>query len=149
MATVSPWTNETFDLLYAIFRRDFMDDPPAYDGHCVWFFSEVEDGKEVVFWHLTSKDDKESGGRLPDLRRSGRLPWARPMLTRAKEPEIRAWDYEESDKTIKTYVWLKDYDFLVLLKRYRDGSRRLLTSFYVEYPNYRRKLENKYAGRLG
>jgi hypothetical protein len=148
MAPVSPWTNETIDLLYAIFKRDFKDDPPAYEGHGVWFFPDMENGKEVVFWHLTSKDDKEGGGRLPDLRRSERLPWARPMLTRTEELEVRAWDYEESDKGIKTYVWLKDFDFLVLLKRYPDGSRRLLTSFYIEYPNYRRKLERKYSRRV-
>jgi len=37
----------------------------------------------------------------------------------------------------------------VILKRCKDGSRRLVTSFYIEYSNYRRKLEKKYAGRLG
>lgn len=149
MATVDPWTNDTFDCLYAIFTRDFKDAPPDYEGRIVWFFPEVENGKEVVFWHLTSKEDKESGSRLPDLRRSERLPWAKPMLTHPKEPEIQAWDYEEADRGIKTYVWLKDHDYLVILKRCKDGSRRLVTSFYIEYSNYRRKLEKKYAGRLG
>jgi hypothetical protein len=55
---------------------------------------------------------------------------------------------KEGKSTINTYVWLKGHDFLVLIKKYRDGSRRMLTSFYIDYPNYRRKLERKYANRL-
>ncbi len=126
---VNPWTNETFDFLYAIFRRDFKESQPTYDGKAVWFFPEVEDGKEVIFWHMTSRDDRETGERLPDLRRSERLPWARPMIDNCKQPEILAWDYEEGDRTVKTYVWLKGHDFLVLMKRYKDGRRRLITSY--------------------
>lgn len=144
----NPWTNETFDRLYAIFQRDFKESQPKYDGNPVWFFPEKEDGKEVIFWHMTSRDDKASGERLPDLRRSERLPWARPMIDNSQQPEVLAWDYEEGDRSVKTYVWLLNHDFLVLLKKYKDGRRRLITSYYIDQPHYRRKLKRKYGRRI-
>jgi hypothetical protein len=148
MFPVNPWTEQTFDLLYAIFRRDFIESQPCYRGCTVWFFPEKAADKELVFWHLTSRDDKETGERLPDLRRSERLPWARPMLDNADKLEILDWDYEEGDGTIKTYVWLKDNDYLTILKKYPDGRRRLITSFWIDYQNTRRKLEKKYENRI-
>ena len=119
-----------------------------YDGRVVWFFPEMEDGKEKIFWHLTSRDDKEAGERLPDLRRCERLPWVRPMLDYHCKPEILAWDHLEGDGTIKTYVWLENYDFIVILKKYEDGGRRLVTSFWVEYENTKSKLRKKYTRRI-
>lgn len=148
MFQVNPWTENTFELLYRIFQTDFVDSQPCYRGNTVWFFPEKEDGKEVVFWHLTSRVDKTTGERLPDLRRSERLPWARPILDNPDKPEILDWDYEEDDGTIKTYVWLKDYDYLIILKKYRNGRRRLITSFWIEYQNFRIKLDKKYEKRV-
>jgi hypothetical protein len=147
MAPVNPWTNETFEILYAIFTHDFKDSQPLYGGRAVWFFPDMEEGKEVVFWHMTSRDDEDTGERLPDLRRSARLPWVRPIIENSNQPGILAWDYEEGDRTIKTYVWFKGQDFLVLMKKYRDGSRRLITSFYVDQPHTRRSLLKKHAKR--
>ncbi|MFQ5861494.1 MAG: hypothetical protein ACE5IC_00040 [Candidatus Brocadiales bacterium] len=146
--SVNPWTQDTFDTLYSIFARDFKNTQPIYEGYIVWFFPEMEDGKEVVFWHLTHRDDKNTGERLPDLRRSERLPWARKMLDNPDKPEILAWDYKEGDGSIKTYVWLKDYDYLVLMKKYPNESRRLITSYYIDFPHKRRKLERKYTRRM-
>jgi hypothetical protein len=145
---VNPWQHDTFDALYRLFERDFKVSQPMYDGQTVWFFPEMEDGKEKIFWHLTSRDDKDAGDRLPDLRRSERLPWVRPMLDHPEKAEILAWDHEEGDGTVKTYIWLENYDFIVIMKKYPDGRRRLITSFWVEYGNTRRKLRKKYDRRI-
>lgn len=143
------WNESTYELLYKIFQNDFVENKLSYRSYSVWFFAEKEDGKEVVFWHLTSQNDKTTGERLPDLRRSERLPWARPMLDNPDKPEVLDWDYEEGDGTIKTYVWLKDYNYLIIMKKYRDGARRLITSFWIEYQNFRNKLDKKYKQRIG
>ena len=148
MAPVNPWTNETFKMLYSIFESDFKKSKPVYEGKVVWFFPEMEDGKEIIFWHMTSRDDAETGERLPDLERSARLPWARPMIDNACRPEVLAWDHEEGDRKIKTYVWLRDLDFVVLMKKYPNGGRRLITSFYVDQPHTKRGLQKKYERRL-
>ena len=144
----SRWTHDTYDALYQLFQRDFIDSQPVYYGHVVWFFPELDDGKEVIFWHLTSRKDKETGRRLPDPRRCECLPWVRPMLDQPNRPEVLSWDHEEGDGTVKTYVWLENHDFLVILKKYPDGGRRLITSYWVEYSNEKRKLRNKYERRL-
>jgi hypothetical protein len=164
MAQVNPWTTDTYKALYAIFRRDFVDSRPYYRGSEVWHFPEKDDGKEVLFWHLTTREHKPEpvprrmrryaasisrpSGRYPDLRRCERLPWVRPMIENSLQPEVLAWDYREGDGDIHTYVWLKDRDFVVIMKKYRNGRRRLITSFYVDEDYKRRDFERKYAERI-
>lgn len=123
---VNPWTEDTYEMLYEIFCRDIRDYDLRYIGNNVWIFQDIEDGKEKVFWHLTTRGgerkkiprrkrkfypegqtDTETE-RLPDLRRCERLPWVKPLIEHPTEPEVTAWDYEEGDQTIKTYIWIKD-----------------------------------------
>lgn len=148
MLSVSPWTKDTFDRLYSIFERDFKETQPIYRGKVVWFFPELEDGKEVIFWHLTHREEKSAGERLPDMRRCERLPWVRAIIESADRLEILDWDYQEGDGSVNTYLWLRDFDFLVFLKKYRDGRRRLITSYFIDYPHKRRKLEKKYTNKI-
>jgi hypothetical protein len=148
MFRVDPWTEKSFDILYEIFKQSFISSKAYYKGFVVWFFPEKEDSRETIFWHLTTREDKESGVRLPDFRRCERLPWARPMIDNANDPSVFAWDFEEGNGDIKTYVWLKDFDYLIILKKYKDGQRRLITSFWVEYQNFKEKLLKKYKNRL-
>ena len=148
LLSVNPWNSNTFDSLYAVFERDFKSTQPVFKGEPVWFFPELEDGKEVIFWHLTHKKDGETRERLPDPRRAERLPWVRKIIDNADEPEILCWDFNEATGNVNTYLWLKDSDFVVIMKKYRNNSHRLLTSFYIEYPHYRRKLEKKYTQRI-
>ena len=148
LISLNPWTQKTFEKLYEVFKSDFKINPPVYEGQQVWTFPEMKNGKEVIFWHLTHREDGETGERLPDFRRAERLPWIKAIIENAQSTDILVWDYKEGNGALNTYLWLKDYDFLVLMKKYPDGSRRLLTSFYIDYPNYRRKLEKKYAKRI-
>jgi len=59
-----------------------------------------------------------------------------------------AWDYEEGDGTIKTYVWFSSHDFVVIMKKMRDASRRLITSFYIDRDYTRRDFRRKYEARI-
>lgn len=145
---MSPWSEAVMEALYAIFRRDFVDNPANYRGFRVWFFPEKDRGKEKIFWHLVEREDKAAGGRLADFRRAERLPWARPMLNNVGAPEILDWDYEESDGDIHTYIWLKDFDYLIVMKKYSNEQRRLVTAYYIDYENTRKKLLKKYEKRV-
>lgn len=137
------------DALYAIFHRDFVASRPRYDGHEVWFFPEKDRGKELIFWHLVEREDPpRSGNRLPDFRRAERLPWARGMLDHPTDPVIKAWDYEEDAGDVRTYVWLEAFDYVVVMKRYRDGRRRLITAYWIDYESKRRTLQGKFRKRL-
>ncbi|MCK4624137.1 MAG: hypothetical protein KAV00_02415 [Phycisphaerae bacterium] len=86
--------------------------------------------------------------RYPDLRRSERLTWVRPLIENPDKIEVLAWDYEEGDGKIRTYVWLEDFDFVVIMKKYPDGRRRLITSFFVDNDYKRRDFERKHMDRI-
>lgn len=164
---VDPWVGGdggTYDQLYAVFQRDFVHSHPCYDGREVWYFPDMDDGKEEVFWHLTTREERPKPvprrmrhvvptppaqlARYPDLRRCERLPWVRPLIEHAAWAEVLAWDYLEGDGATKTYVWLKDWDFVVIMKKYPDCKRRLITSFYVDSDYKQQDLERKYLNRI-
>jgi hypothetical protein len=163
---VDPWTQSTYDMLYRIFCRDIRDHDLRYFSNQVWIFLDMEDGREKIFWHLTTRFVKTrkiprrkkkfypadqiyiEEGRFPDLRRCERLPWVRALIEKARESDVISWDYEEGNRTIKTYVWLKDLNFAVIMKKYPDSKRRLITSFYVDKVYKRKDFERKYANRI-
>ncbi len=146
---VSPWKNSTFNELYEIFLDDFISHNTSYLSYNVWVFPEQEDNKHTVFWHITSKDDTDTGYRLPDLLRCARLPWISPMILHCPDNNMMLnWDYEEGNGVIKTYIWLVNLDFVVILKRYNDRSRRLVTAYFLEYGNTKRKMRRKYENRI-
>lgn len=146
---VSPWNEAVVEQLYAVFRRDFVRSQPQYMGQVVWFFPEKERGRELLFWHLTEREDPPgSGNRFADFRRCERLCWARAVLDHCDDPAVKAWDYEEGNGDVHTYLWLETLDYVVVMKRYRDGRRRLVTAYWIDYESKRRTLRRKYAGRL-
>ncbi len=149
MFVMSPWSDEVMERLYTIFRADFVTNPVTYQGSRVWFFPEMERGKELIFWHLVEREDPpRSGNRLPDFRRAERLPWARPLLLNHADQAVLAWDFEEAASDVRTYVWLKDLDYVVVMKRYPDGARRLITAYWIDYESKRKTLRSKYARRI-
>ena len=163
---VNPWTKGTYDLLYEIFCHDIRDHALRYIGNEVWIFLDMEDGREKIFWHLTTRSIKKikiprrkkkfypadqtyiEKDRFPDLRRCERLPWVKALIEKAGKPEVLSWNYEEGDLTIKTYVWIKDYDFTVIMKKYPNNKRRLVTSFYIDQVYKRKDFEKKYTNRI-
>lgn len=149
MLDFDPWTEDTYEFLYQnVFKKDFIDSKPKYLGKKVWLFPEIQDGKEELFWHLTSRKDPEDGIRYPDLRRCERLTWTRPMIDRCPDVAMLNWDHEEGNGVMKTYVWLAGHDFVVIMKKYKDESRRLITSYYLDNPHQRRKMMRKYERRI-
>lgn len=166
IVAVNPWTDTTYEKLYEIFCRDIRDHDLRYLDCEVWCFKDKEDGKEGIFWHLTSREFKPKSiprrkrkffppdqecsqpERLPDPRRCERLSWVRPMIENPAKPDVLAWDYEEGDRTIKTYIWLKEEGFVVIMKKYPTGKRRLITSFYVDVEYKRGDFKRKYASRI-
>lgn len=149
MFVMSPWSDEVMERLYAVFRSDFVANPVTYQGCRVWFFPEMERGKELIFWHLVEREDPpRSGNRLPDFRRAERLPWARPLLQNHTDQAVLAWDFEEAASDVRTYVWLKDLDYVVVMKRYPDDARRLITAYWIDYESKRKTLRSKYARRM-
>lgn len=141
--------NEDYDRLYhEVFCRDFKSSEMLYRGHYVWFFEKMFLGRELIFVHLTSRKkapDTEERELRPE--RCARLPWVRPMIEHADDPAVLSWDYEEGDGDINTYVWLHEHDYVVIMKRMKDGSRRLFAAYCVD-EHERMKFRKKYENRI-
>lgn len=135
--------------LYSIFERDFVRGGCRFQDMPVWWDRHKSDGDEYEegFWHLITKMDNHSGERLLDPRRAERLPWCRPTLTNSTDPEVKVWDYRESDGRLATYVWLENWDYVIIVRK-RQQNRGpiafLVTAYHVDYNSTRRNLRRKY-----
>jgi hypothetical protein len=144
---VNPWSDRTYELLYEIFHTNFVASKASHNGTPVLVSQTKEEGKEITFWHITTREDKECEQRLPDHRRCERLPWLKPMLEDSDKPDVLAWEHTEGDGVIKVYVWLKEHDYIAIMKKTSKGRLILLTAYWIEYGNIKRKLMKKYEAR--
>jgi len=138
--------------LYSIFYRDFKSGRPLYENSPVVFDKTISvgDAYEQGFWHLVTKQDEQTGERLPDFRRAERLGWCRPAIDNCREVEVLTWENDHG-RSRRTYFWLVDHDYVVVLER-KDKKRRvaffLVTAFYVEGSSGERSLRKKYEKRV-
>lgn len=137
--------------LYGVFENDFKIHTSSHQGLPIDFARKVlpdGDGKEEFFWHIVSTYDRKTGDRVIDFERSDKLPWARPTFESPPRKEIKVFDYDHGskDKGIRRYVWLEDYDYVLILKK-RGNKYFWVTAFYVK--KWKKKdLSRRYANRV-
>jgi hypothetical protein len=142
--------DKIISMLYDIFQKDFKETEVYHKNIKIVYNNKIEQdgaGKEEGFWHVITKDDKVNG-RLIDNRRAERLHWAKPLIESEENNEIKIWEYIEGtrDKGIRTYIWLENYQYVVILQNKKD-SYYWVTAFYVE--NWkRRELYKKYEKKI-
>lgn len=153
---------EVVQKLYDIFYNDFYVARCRFEGLEVWWDRRREPGEiyEEGFWHLITKDDAEQGERYFDPPRAQRLPWCSPTLVNSDDDAVAVWEREQTEGRrrgqMRTYVWLKDLDYVVvvekrMLKERIVGERVLpareiaflITAYHVGEDWYRRKLQRQ------
>jgi len=146
--------------LYAIFHRDVTL------GHLLLRQSEIWWDRrptevfgftfEEGFWHVVSRDyfvwtpAGRERKRDFDSPRAERLPWFAPTIGHVGVTDVTIWDYLEADRKVSTYIWLKDWDYLILLRKRpqrRGDVYFLITAYHVDGPASRAKLQRKYEKR--
>lgn len=141
------WEN-VLSMLYSVFERDFKKSKTyhrakrvLYDGRLL----EDGKGKEEGFWHVISRGDKTTDERMIDCDRARRLPWAKPMMESSPRQELLVFDHYEGsqDRGIRRYIWLRDFDHVVILQPRRWGYY-WITAFYVDLEVKRSQLMAKY-----
>ena len=151
--------------LHALFSVDFKSGTLRFRGRPVWHNGRVlpDDpyGFEEGFWHLVTRDEwvydplkrRKEKQRLPEIERARRLPWGRPTVEHESEPEVLVWDFDDEvnqGKVVRTYLWLKDLDYVVILERQtkeRGDIFLLITTFLVDAPGKHANLESRYQRR--
>jgi len=129
------------DAVYAVFRRDFIESTAMFRGEAVRIGSEVIDGKERTFWHVTSEGDVEAN-RTPDLRRCERIAWVRALIDHEKDSMVQSWPNRRG-RNRRHVLWLKQVDFVVVLEKH-PGCWWLWTAYLTDRPHTRRSLEREF-----
>lgn len=142
----------TLGKLYNIFEVDFIQGHPFFDEKPVWWDTRKLDGcYEEGFWHIISTTDPNTQDRIPDFERARRLPWCAPTILNHTDRAVKYWDYLESNGRIRTYVWLVEWDYIIILekRKMRIGEIAfLITAYSIGGSNTRGKLETKYEKRV-
>lgn len=143
---------ETLTRLYRIFEQDFILTKCFFEHREIWWNNVKLDGKyDEGFWHIISIKDQATLERIPDFERAKRLPWCAPLISNSHDPATKCWDYEEADGKVRTYIWLEQWDYLVILEKRtkRIGEIAfLITAYFVSGSASRKKLLKKYDERI-
>jgi len=137
-------------LLYAVFEIDFKQSLPEYRGKFIIHDSrKASDGREKGFWHLVTRGGFRDFSGTPDCDRAERLPWIRAIIEHPDAPGILNWEFREGTGELHTYLWLVEFDFVVVLGPLRKSDRgmQLITAFYVQSEMRRAELRRKYEAR--
>ena len=105
---------------------------------------------ERLFRHLTTViTDKETNKREYDPSRSVRLHWLRYHLEEKKQTNMYVFSVEEPEG-VRTYIWDKDEEYVIVLEPLRNKDEYyLLTAYHIEgKDNSRNKMSKKWRRRL-
>jgi len=126
------------EILYDVFRKDFLVTPPQFRGLPVRIKRlPFKEEKEAGFWHLISEGEVEQE-RDADLDRCARIGWLRPMLEAVDTDRVKWW------MSVRGTLWryviaLPDFSYVVILDD-RDDHVYLWTAYCVKQQHRRRKL---------
>lgn len=108
----------------------------------------VPDGlaKEEAFWHVVSRTVHGHPDRLIDPRRAERIGWIRPTIESPCNDSVVAFDHDpgRSSKGVRTYLWLEDHDYVVILQA-RRSVYWLVTAFYITRDDMREDFRKRSA----
>lgn len=139
--------------LKGVFSRDIIENknfkfrlkqikPTTADG---------EDSMERLFRHLTTCiTDKTTQHREFEMARSMRLHWIRHHVEERKLDNMYVFSVDEPRSGIRTYIYDKDENYVIVLEPLRNGTEYyLLTAYHLEGKDAARdKMMKKYKRRL-
>ena len=152
MVSVDGVWEEVVACLYQIFETDFKHGKPTFEEYPVWWDWRIlpGDSYEEGFWHLITRTDFAMQERIPDFQRAKRLPWCAPTIRNSADTTVSVWDYEEASGRIRTYLWLEDLDYVVILEKRKIKKGKiafLITAFHLDRRSRRNAMRRKYERR--
>jgi hypothetical protein len=135
--------------LYEIYSRYFVTNNCFLGPQKVFFDRNVIDGeKEEGFWHLVTRKDSKSGERLYDTRRAERLVWSLPLMENCQSDEVTVFEYMHKQRK-RRFVWLRDFDYLMVFQPYKNGKATLLiTAYHIDGSSNRRWITRQFDNRI-
>lgn len=135
--------NELLD----VFNEDFVNNPfrvKGLDIKVVLSNSKVRDFENYpeTFIHLVTRKNNV-GRRVFDPFRATKIHWIKNILLQNECDEIKYFEFEEGDGTIRDYYWYRDKDFLVIMEKI-NPDYIVITSFNIDDDYQRRRYQKRF-----
>jgi hypothetical protein len=144
-------THRALEQLYEIFKKDFINTTPHFQKREVWHDRTILPGNNYPegFLHIVQRDDFLANRRTFDHLRAERLPWCRPCIEHDGDTFLKVFSYQEGRGKIRSYIWLEQFDYVVVLEqRTKQGVFFLITAYHLDGESDRRRLTRKYENRI-
>lgn len=137
------------NFLFPYFKVLFLDQKLYYRKYEIVFVQDRDaDYAFKIFKHLTSYDNKY-GSRSIDTERAKRLSWFPAIVSHPDDPNILCFDYCEAKGTIRTYLFLLPYDYLIILQKDEINiNARIISAYYVDQKWSKKSYIDKYNKRI-
>lgn len=138
--------NEIYEMLYNIFKRDFIDNNTHLAG-AIYLnpnFGTPVNSKEEIFWHIVTRKNERTRVREFDEDRASRIEWIKKAVEHYTHSDIKLFYFYENSGKIRLYLWIYNHDFLVILQKIGDTESYIVTSFYIDNDKKRDKTNRKY-----
>lgn len=147
------------DALRDIFNRDIKDNVNfKFRGKPVRpTKKEGEEPMNTLFNHLTTRNDQDENGkklssRFFEMNRSRRLHWVKVRIDECLNDEVQVFSYEDRVKgkdVIRTYIYDKRQDYVVILEPFRNtNDYYLLTAYHLSEKAGRKQIKKKLKKKL-
>src|ERR1700756_91002 len=142
--------------LTGVFKQDIENNPSLkFRSKTIRPVQKVDPVADMdeLFRHLTTQDDldangKKSGSRSFEIDRSQRLHWIKYHIEEKKTDNIEVFSCvdvtESSGEVIRTYIYDKDKEYIIILEPYRKpGDYYLITAYYLNKKQGKKQIASK------
>jgi uncharacterized protein YifN (PemK superfamily) len=143
--------DEIIHFLYQIFHCDFVANKTllADKIYIDPISNDKDDGKEKIFWHITTKENPKNKKREFDEKRSARIKWIKTIILNYAHSTIKVfYHYENKQKVVRMYLWAYEKDFIVIIQKLGKSSSHLVTSFYIDKHYNKEIYEKRYQNYI-
>ncbi|MBO7052942.1 MAG: hypothetical protein J6W27_00700 [Alphaproteobacteria bacterium] len=127
---------ENLNKCYDIYLRSLYLGNHYFLGKKVHYDDKEIDGKHACFWHLITRNEKDFNERYPNRERLERIHWTAFMLENSESEDITCWEElvrtKKRGERYQTFLYSKQYKFVVILELQSHDLYRLVTSYYVD-----------------
>nr|WP_249206150.1 hypothetical protein [Helicobacter kayseriensis] len=141
---------EKINLAYTVFKNDFSETQCFLRD----IFIDIKNRQKIkienmeveeVFWHIISR--KNNGKREFDILRAERIGWIKAIFLNYNNVRlVKLFYFFEKTGQIRLYLWLYQYDFVVILEKIITSSKKafIVTSFYIDNLKKKNSFQKKY-----
>lgn len=152
MFSLDPNTQRFVRVLYRRFECDFIMNETEFENRPIIYDDTISKGYELGFWHLITGKLHCYNFEDIDYDRARRLNWCSPVISHSGSNECVVFNYENAKGYIRTYIWLKELDYVVIVQIENivdlGECARLITAYYFNKDWGRDKIQKKYNNRI-